>query len=170
MSDIIELEARITTALGRIRRQVEAMGPALAAAAEVAAVETTAEADAESVPALQSKLEEERVVNAQLEERVRALKERQDTRLAQLETQVDQSRARMIEMDKELQRLQQINAELRAVASEMRLALADGVAEPELVNKAAMAEIDALNASRAADRAEVAAVLAELKPLVEETN
>ena len=76
----------------------------------------------------------------------------------------------MIEMDKELQRLQQINAELRAVASEMRLALAEGVAEPELVNKATMAEIDALNASRAADRAEVAAVLAELKPLVEETN
>ena len=170
MSDIIELEARITTALGRSRRQVEAMGPALAAAAEAAAVETPAEADAESLPALQSKLEEERVVNAQLEERVRALKERQDTRLAHLETQVDQSRARMIEMDKELQRLQQINAELRAVASEMRLALAEGVAEPELVNKAAMAEIDALNASRAADRAEVAAVLAELKPLVEETN
>jgi uncharacterized protein (DUF885 family) len=170
MSDIIELEARITSALGRIRRQVEAMGPALAAAAEPASVEPTVGVDAESVPALRSKLEEERVVNAQLEERVRALKERQDTRLAQLELQVDQSRARMIEMDKELQRLQQINAELRAVASEMRLALAEGVAEPELVNKAAMAEIEALNASKAADRAEVAAVLAELKPLVEETN
>lgn len=157
MSEITELEGRITTALGRIRRQVEAMAPA-------------ASQGADTVPAMQAKLEEERVVNAQLEERVRVLKERQDNRLAQLESHVEQSRTRMIEMDKELQRLQQINAELRAVANEMRAALTEGVAEPELVNKAAMAEIDALTASRDADRAEVAAVLAELKPLIEEAN
>ena len=153
MSEISEFEQRITSALARIRRQVEALDDA-------------SDEDAETVPALRRKLEEERTVNAQLEERVRALKDRQETRIAELEAAVGSGRTRLAELDQELQRLQQVNAELRAVASEMSRALGDGVAEPELVNRAMMAELEALRAARQADRAEMEAILAELDPVL----
>jgi hypothetical protein len=71
-------------------------------------------------------------------------------------------------MDAELQRLQAVNADLRAVATEMRRALQDEVADPELVNRAAIAELDALRAARDADRVEVEAILTELVPLMGE--
>lgn len=153
MSEISEFESRITSALARIRRQVEAL-------------EEQADDGTDTVPALRQKLEEERTVNAQLEERVRALKDRQETRIAELEAAVGSGRTRLAELDHELQRLQQVNAELRAVASEMSRALSDGVAEPELVNRAMMAELEALRATRQADRAEMEAILAELDPVL----
>lgn len=153
MSEISDFEKRITAALSRIRRQVEAL-------------DRPSADPGDSVPALRLKLEEERTVNAQLEERVRALKDRQETRITDLEAQVVAGRARLADLDHEVQRLQQANAELRAVAGEMTRALHDGVAEPELVNKAMMAELEALRAARAADRAEMEAILAELEPIV----
>lgn len=153
MSEISEFESRITSALARIRRQVEAL-------------EEPADDDVDTVPALRQKLDEERTVNAQLEERVRALKDRQETKIAELEAAVASGRTRMSELDHELQRLQQVNAELRAVAGEMSTALSEGVAEPELVNRAMMAELEALRAAHAADRAEMQAILAELEPIL----
>lgn len=153
MSEISEFESRITSALARIRRQVEAL-------------EEPADDDVDTVPALRQKLDEERTVNAQLEERVRALKDRQETKIAELEAAVAGGRTRMSELDHELQRLQQVNAELRAVAGEMSTALSEGVAEPELVNRAMMAELEALRAAHAADRAEMQAILAELEPIL----
>ncbi|MBM1219269.1 hypothetical protein JQU17_03590 [Ponticoccus sp. SC2-23] len=153
MSEISEFESRITSALARIRRQVEAL-------------EEPGDDDVDTVPALRQKLDEERTVNAQLEERVRALKDRQETKIAELEAAVASGRTRMSELDHELQRLQQVNAELRAVAGEMSTALSEGVAEPELVNRAMMAELEALRAAHAADRAEMQAILAELEPIL----
>lgn len=153
MSEISEFESRITSALARIRRQVEAL-------------EEPADEAADTVPALRQKLDEERTVNAQLEERVRALKERQETKITELESAVGNGRTRLAELDHELQRLQQVNAELRAVAGEMSKALGDGVAEPELVNRAMMAELEALRAAQSADRAEMQAILAELDPVL----
>lgn len=153
MSEIAQYETRITAALDRIRRRVEAL-------------DEPADEAADSGPALRRQLDEERTVTAQLEERVKVLKDRQETRIADLEAQVEAGRTRLADLDQELQRLQQANAELRAVASEMWTALSDGVAEPELVNRAVMAELDGLRAARAADRAEMQAVLAELDPIV----
>lgn len=153
MSEITDFEKRITSALARIRREVEAFD-------EVSA------GSEDSVPALRRQLEEERTVNAQLEERVRALKERQETLISELEGQVAASRERLGDLDRELQRLQQVNADLRAVAGEMTKALSDGVAEPELVNKAMLAELEALRAASSADKAEMRTILAELEPII----
>ncbi|WP_093992118.1 hypothetical protein [Flavimaricola marinus] len=161
MNDIIELEGRIAAALGRIRRQVEAMSPTRTDADD-------ADKSAETIAALTARLDEERTVNAQLEERVRALKDRQDGRLSELEAQAEAGTKRLADLDTELQRLQAVNTELRAVASEMRRALQDEVADPELVNRAAIAELDAVSAARDADRAEVEAILSELAPLIGE--
>ena len=105
-----------------------------------------------------------------VEERVRALKERQDGRVAQLEAEVADNRLRLSEGDEDMQRLRQANAELRDIGAQLRVALAEGVAEPQLINRAMLAELEALRAARAADLAEVNAVIAELRPLVGEVH
>lgn len=128
------------------------------------------DSDAPDPVALSRALDEERTVTAQLEQRVRTLKERQDQRLAALDGQIMAQRDQIAALDADLQRLRQANADLRDVAGQMRAALADAVAEPELVNRAMLAEIEALRAVRSADLAEVNAVLAELQPLVEEAQ
>ena len=160
MSETTEIEARISAALARIREGVEAAPAAPAPVADVAE-------DSEAVADLQARLDDERTANAQLEERVKVLKERQDGKLAELEASVEASRTRAARMDRELQRLRQVNAELRDNNSQLREALTAGVSEPHLVNKAMLAELDALRATRAADAAEMDAILEELTPIIE---
>lgn len=161
MNDINVLEGRIRAALERVRLGLEG-------SASVAA--PTVGAPGQDAAALLAQLDEERTVNAQLEERVRALKDRQDSKLNALEAQAEAQRGQLAEYDQQMQRLQQANAELRAVAAEMREALMDEVAEPELINRAALAELDALRAVQAADRAEVDGVMAQLAPLLQEAE
>ena len=162
MSELSELQTRIHAALDRITSGIDGLAtpPEAAAPAENSA-------SAEQVAALQTKLDEEKTANAQLEERVKLLKERQDGKLAELESNVDAGRARSARMDRELQRLRQVNAELRDINAQLRAALADGVSEPHLVNKAMMAELEALRATRASDAAEMDAILEELTPIIE---
>ena len=144
MSDIGELEGRISAALDRIRRGVEG-GGAMAAAADISD-------DA----------------NAQLEARVATLKDRQDGQISAMNDAVEGYRKTAEQTDRDLQRLRQVNAELRDINDQLRKAASEGVAEPHLINKAMLAELEALRASRAADIAEVDAVLNELKPLISE--
>ena len=126
--------------------------------------------DISELRALETRLDEERMVNAQLEERVRALKERQDNRLAALEAAVEDGRVKLSGMDRDMQVLREANAELRDLTAQMRTALSVGVAEPELINRALMAELEALRATRAAELSEINAVLRELKPIIEEAQ
>lgn len=165
MSDISLLEGRITAALDRIRRGVEWMDELAAAAPTLPLDHSKTEADS-----LRARLDEERTVNAQLEERVRALKDRQDGRVAQLEAEVAESRAQLVTVDKDLQSLRHTNAELRDIAARLREALAQGVTEPQLINRAMLAELEALRAARAVDLAEVNAVIAGLRPLLGEVH
>ena len=165
MSDISLLEGRITAALDRIRRGVEWMDELAAAAPPIPLDSAQTE-----VTSLRIRLDEERTVNAQLEERVRALKDRQDGRVAQLEAEVAESRARIAAADADVQGLRQTNADLRDVAAQLREALAQGVTEPQLINRAMLAELEALRTARAIDLAEVNAVLAELRPLLGEVH
>ncbi|MEO0918439.1 MAG: hypothetical protein AAFY31_15870, partial [Pseudomonadota bacterium] len=148
MSDISGLESRITAALDRIRRGLETQS-------------LSGDAD------LQAALDEERSANAALEERVRLLKERQDTQVAALTERVEAQKAQMRALDVELQRLRAANVQMREINTQLRQAVTEGLA-PELVDAAVAAEIEALEAQRAADAAEITAILAELKPLVEE--
>ncbi len=52
----------------------------------------------------------------------------------------------------------------------LREAVADEQVSPELVNSALKAELDALRAVRAADRAEIDAIVGELQPLIAEVR
>ncbi len=153
MSDISALEARITAALDRIRRgldrpsQDNSQGP-----------------DAE----LQEALDQERATNAELVARVRSLKERQDTQVASLTARVETQRTQLMQLDEELQQLRASNIQLRGLNTKLREAVTAGLA-PELHDAAVAAEIEALHAQRSADAAEIDAIIAELKPLIEET-
>lgn len=152
MSDIGALESRITAALDRIRQGLDA--PSGQTAAD---------------PALQAALEEERAQNAELVERVRLLKERQDTQVATLTQRAETQSRHLMKLDEELQQLRASNVQLREMNAQLRAAVTTGLA-PELHDAAVQAELEALNAQRSADAAEVDAILAELKPLIEEAS
>lgn len=150
MSEIADLEARITQALTRIRGGLAQHGPG-----------------AENVAALESQLAEEKMANAQLQERVAALNSREATSTQSLQSQIAMQQAQMTQMEEDLQRLRASHADLQDVASQLRAAATTG-ASAELINRALLAEVEALNARRLADAGDIDAVLTELKPLIAE--
>jgi len=156
MSQVEELERRITAALDRIAKGIEPLGNAPESSV---AEDDLARARAE--------LEEERLAGAQLEERVKALHEKSDKKIADLEAQTAEQSATLTRLDTELQRLRAANEQLRASNAALREANEQGVGEPHLINKAMLAELEALRASRAADMAENAAILSALEPLLQ---
>ncbi|APZ54797.1 hypothetical protein [Salipiger abyssi] len=183
MTQIDELQSRITRALDRISQGVEGLS---AAPAPVPEPEPVPDAPAEPVDsgaaeaeiaALQVALDEEKMANAQLEERVRMLHVRLEEQVtpapapepdAALQEQLAAQREGMAELDTELQRLRLSNDMLRRTSEEMRAALEANVGEPHLINKAMLAELEALRAARAAEEAEMRAVLGALEPVLAE--
>lgn len=161
MTQIDELERRITAALDRIAYGVEQMDTASPPAPEPAAATDPAE-----LAALQEALDSERLANAQLEERVKAIREKQENTVAELTEQVGSQREAMTGLDTELQRLRSANDMLRTTNQEMRTALEENVREPHLINKAMLAELEGLRAAQAADVAENRAVLTAMEPLL----
>jgi len=99
MSEIADLERRITSALERIGRGLDSLpaagvAPAEAPAGDPEAVAALAAAQ-EEIAGLQNELAAERETSAQLNERLRAVKERQDGSVADQERRL----AEMAEMD-----------------------------------------------------------------------
>jgi len=120
--------------------------------------------------ALREALDDEKVANAQLEERMRHLK----ARLAEAEAGAGASGeaagvpAELIEgLDAEVQRLRAANAALSESNAALRAANAQGVGDASLINDAMKAELDGLRAARAVDAAETEALIATLGPLLE---
>lgn len=150
MDDIKAYEARITAALDRVAYGLTTEQRARAASNE-----------------LRAQLQEERDANAQLEERVRLLKSRQDGRIAELEGRVAEQAEQLAALDAELQQLRGTNADLTEVCGQLRKAAMAGTADAELINRALVAEVDGLTAQRSAEAAEVAAILSDLKPLLQ---
>lgn len=157
MSEISELERRITKALDRIRDGLMAGQGGQDHAGEESA-------------ALRAQLEEERTVNAQLEERIRALKERHAAEIEALSSTNSGAEERHANLEKALDQLRQANEALRDNNAALRAALADGAADAEMINEAMRAELEALSAQQAADAAEVEAILTELRPIVQEAR
>lgn len=156
MSDISELQARMAAALDRIGAGLDGLE----------AIQPEAEPDTSEIEALQAQLEEERTANAQLEERVRTIKEKQDSTVEALAGEVERLTRLLATQEETVSRLARVNSELRDNNGALRDAIADGLAEPHLVNKAMMAELDALKATQKADRAEMDAVLSELDAMI----
>lgn len=163
MSDIAELERRISAALERIGTGLDQLGdfpPASSAA--------PSGAEAEEIALLQDALDEERGANAQLTERVRSIKEKQETMVGALERKIAQLTEQLDVAGQDMQRLKQANAELAEANRALADAARDGVMEPHLINRTMRVELDALRAARAAEMAEMDEILSELRPLIGE--
>lgn len=165
MSQIEELQGRITAAMARI----DAGASALAARSQAS----------EPSPDLVQALEDERSANAQLEERLRALTAQHNDEIAALRVDLDQSSEidglksqldaldqAMGQLDTDLQQLREANGQLRASNAALRAANQEGVGDPDLINEALQADLDGLRTAHAAEIAEVGVVLAKLKPLL----
>lgn len=152
MSEIAEYERRITAALERAGKVIEQLSAA----------------QPEDQGNLAAELEAERMANAQLEERVRAIKEKQETTVARLEGEVAKLSAALKSRDAEVQSMRAVNEELRQSNGALRDANAKGLGDAALVNGAMAGELESLRALRAADRAEIDEILGALEPMLAE--
>jgi predicted nucleic acid-binding Zn-ribbon protein len=167
MSDIEEMQGRILAAMERASRGLEKLGVAKEGGTD-----------------LSQALEDERLANAQLTERVKTLKDRLEAETAEVQAKLDAATAkltaaeakltqesdsdtRMTKLDVELQQVRGANAKLSEACAALRKANEEGVGDPDLINAAMQAELDALRAARTAEIAEADAILSALTPLVE---
>lgn len=147
MSDITELESRITAALDRIAWTVEN------APAQAASAPTPAEPD----PDLVEDLEIERATN----ERLVASREKHVARIERLETKVLRLTDRLENLGAENKRLHSVVAALGENNDALRAG--NGDADAGLA-----AQLEHLKTARAADLAELDDIMAELAPNLKE--
>ncbi|MDR9484604.1 MULTISPECIES: hypothetical protein [Sediminimonas] len=162
MSEITELERRLTAAMDRIGKGLEGLSERDAApsAPDAPAVDT----DAEDVAKLRQDLEDERLVTAQLEERIKALHRKHDERVAALEKDLTEAREALSEMGAALESLKKSETALQEDAQALRSA--GGAASAEMINASLSAELDTMRAARAAEQSEARAIKAALEPLL----
>ena len=139
MSDIEELERRVTAAMDRLAKGIGALDSGHAA--RIAELETA--------------LEEERVVNAQLKERVARLRQKHTRANAAVE-----------KLDLEMQRLRRANEELIESNSALMGEEAEK-ASTDIVKQALLAELEALRAARASEAEEAQSIIGSLSALVD---
>ncbi len=159
MTEIAEHEARLAAALDRIEDAVS----------WVEARETGAAAPAaDEVAGLRAALEAERAAKAQLIERVGALRDKQETvvaglerRVAELGEELDRSAADLARQTALVEQLTEANRTLREAAT-------SGEAAGAAIDRAMAADLAALEAVRAMERAEIDSVLGEVRRLIGE--
>jgi methylthioribose-1-phosphate isomerase len=162
MQDIAELERRITAALDRIGAGLDRL-PAAGFARDLA----PDEGHFKDLARVQSALDEERMVTAQLNERLKSVKEKEALLRAELDEKCQRLTRQLDTQGLELQRMRKTAVQLREQLREIREAqLRD--TDPNLVNKAMLTELEALRATRMTEMAEMDELIAELSPLLEE--
>lgn len=175
MSDVLELGHRITVALDRIRRGMEAQDKADAAESSLfdalRAEQAQTGALRDQIQQLQAALETQdaQAAQAALDAQIadQAALHAKDAQVAALTVRLETQAAQLQTMDAHLQGLRTATQQLRDLNGQLRQALTVGLA-PGMIDTALAAEIDALQALRATDAAEIDMILAELKPLIED--
>ncbi len=162
MQDIAELERRITAALDRIGSGIDQMSGSAPAKESVAV-----DASSKELARMQAALDEERMVTAQLNERLKSVKEKEALLRSELDEKCQRLTRQLDTQGLELQRMRKSAVQLREQLREIREAqLRD--TDPHLVNKAMLTELEALRATRLTEMAEMDELIAELSPLLEE--
>jgi hypothetical protein len=159
MQDIATLERRITVALERIGRGLEGLS---AAAVPAVAVDTTPDAETTN---LTEALEEERMANAQLNERLRVVGEKSEHRKIEMTAQIAALTAQIADQAEELATLR---ATVARLTEEVQAGVADSSARPDIA--AMQAELQNLRDARAVEAAELAEIVSALDPLIEEVS
>jgi chromosome segregation ATPase len=155
----VELERRIAAALDRIGQGIEGLSaPNAPVATDGGATEIAVQ------------LEDERMANAQLAERLRLLKDRESQLEAEAEARIARMTRQLDTQAQELQRMRKTVVQLRETLRALHEAATAGLADPALVNRALLAEADALRATRQTELALMDEILEELAPLIPETS
>ena len=168
MTDIADLENRLSAAMDRIATGLNSLGDAPAAASGDQSGDQS-----EEIAALKAALEEERTANAQLEARVKALTAAAEARASgdtdgevaavtgahqqEIEAIRDaaaEERAAWAGLNQRLVRLRRSNKLMRSNTLALRQAAADMVVDPELINNSLQVELDAAIAAQELERAE----------------
>jgi len=149
MQDITELQRRLSGALERIGHGLEALGP-------VAPDGAAAGPDPSELAAA---LAAEQDLTAQLEERIRATRDRFETRAAEADKELRDVHALLAAVESDRNRLKLVAETLTATCAQLRDLNAQGVADGDRVNDAMTAEIDALRTMRDSDRGELNAII-----------
>ena len=160
MQTITELEQRITSALERIGQGVDRIAQTGRGTAAPAITADPGDS------ALRAELAEEKAATAQLRERLRVARERDGQTVSQvaLQEKIDRLTHQLDVQGLELQRMRRTATSLREQVQALRQAQVAGVSEPQLINKAMAAELDALRATRMTELAEMDEILAALEP------
>jgi uncharacterized protein YhaN len=151
MSNIEELERRINVAFDRIGQAVDGF------------VSPTTGA---GIGDLQDALLTEQTANAQLTERLRVVKAREASQAAEAAEKVDRLNRALDAQGLELQRMKKTAIQLRESLAALRETQTEAVADPHLVNRAMLTELEALRATRLTEMAQMEVILAELHPLI----
>lgn len=159
MTEVSDLEQRIRYALERIGKSLAALPDAVSAPAASASID---------MDVLKAELEAERSANAQLTERVRAIKDKQENLLATLERKVTQLSQQLDLQGAELQRQRLMNVSLTRANQKLSDAARAGLADAAVLDEALRTELEAMRVARAAEMAEMEEIMAELKPLIGE--
>jgi chromosome segregation ATPase len=165
MQDIAELERRITAALERIDRGVA--GVLAPASADQAPTAFLPESD---FAKLNEDLDEERMLNAQLNERLRVVNEKHAAEKLALTAEISDLNAQLSDQAGEIASLRETVLQLNNDLDDLRSIAERGVTEPEFINHTLQTEVEALRAAREADAAELAEIVAALTPLVAEAE
>ncbi len=167
MQELVELERRIAAALDRIGRGIEGLG---SAAPPPSAIDPAT--DPVAVAQLREALEEERFVNAQLTEKLRAAKEKAVIGQTQalLAAKVERMTKQLDVQGLELQRMRKTVVQLRETLRALREAVSGGLPDAAMINRALLAETEALRATRLTELSLLDEILDELDPLIPETG
>jgi chromosome segregation ATPase len=171
MQNISELERRITTALERIGRGLE--GLSAATAPEPAAVDAALPLDLAAnseVAQLTEALDEERMANAQLNERLRVLAEQAEHRKAKIAAKVAELTDHIASQAAELATLRETVTRLSDELAASRASAQHRVVELAPDTAALQTELQALRDARATEAADLADIVAALNPLIEEAS
>ncbi len=155
MSNLEELERRISVAFDRIGQAVDSFVPA---------------APGIDAAGLQDALRTEQATNAELTERLRVMTLRGESDAAEATEKVGRLVRALDAQGIELQRLKNTVIQLRESLRALREAQTAGVADPHLLNTAMLVELEALHATRLTEMAQIEEILAELHPLIEEVQ
>lgn len=156
MAEHDELEQRITAAFMRI-----SAGVATLSAAGLPAVPAQSY-DPDARNENQDALDEERMANAQLNERLRAVADQRAATETGLRSEIDSLTRALDTRGLDMQRLSSTVSQLREDLRRLREAAEQGVVDPALINRAMLAELEALRTTRAAEMGEMNDILAAL--------
>jgi uncharacterized protein (DUF885 family) len=163
MGQLDELEQRISAAFSRISAGVVA----LSSAPEPAPAEPEA---SDALASLQDALDEERMANAQLNERFRVLVDQHGATESALRAEVDSLTRQLDAQGLDVQRLSSTVVQLREDLRRLREAAEQGIVDPSLINRAMMSELEALRTARSAEANEMNDILSALGGVLDEAE